>query len=107
MADYRDAAPDTGGWTFEGPRGEPRTDWGKLLAEAMADNPRLRVLSANGYYDRTSSFGQARQLFSRNRLPRERIVVREYPGGHALYQTPDTALRLSQDIRAMIAARTA
>ena len=106
MSEYRSAAPDTGSWTFQGPNGEPRNDWSKLLREQMAANPRMRVLSANGYYDLTSSFGQARQLFSRTRLPRDRITVREYPGGHALYQTPDTAARLSQDIRDMLAART-
>lgn len=104
MAAYRDAAPDTGGWTFEGPNGAPRNDWGQLMREQMEANPRMRVLSANGYYDRTSLFAQARQVFSRTRLPRDRIVAREYPGGHALYQTPATAVRLAQDIRRMLAA---
>jgi len=104
MSAYRGAAPDTGGWTFEGPNGEARNDWGRLMREQMEANPKMRMLSANGYYDRTSLFAQARQVFSRTRLPRERIVVREYPGGHALYQTPETATRLAQDIRRMLTA---
>jgi len=104
MAAYRDAAPDTDGWTFEGPEGAARNDWGRLMREQLEANPRMRLLSANGYYDRTSLFGQARQVFSRTRLPRDRIVVREYPGGHALYQTPQTAAGLAQDIRRMLAS---
>lgn len=104
MSAYRGAAPDTDRWTFEGPNGAARNDWGRLMREQMEANPKMRVLSANGYYDRTSLFAQARQVFSRTRLPRERIVVREYPGGHALYQTPETAGRLAQDIRRMLTA---
>jgi hypothetical protein len=50
----------------------------------------------------TSAFGQARYLFSRTPLPRDRIEVREYPGGHALYADPETAHLILGDLRRML-----
>jgi carboxypeptidase C (cathepsin A) len=110
MAEYNGEAPDSNrDWSFAGPK-EAMTavggnDWAVMLRQTMEADPKVRVYSANGYYDSTSVLGQARYLFSRTKLPRDRIVVREYPGGHGLYSDPSTAVLIARDIRAMIAAR--
>ena len=110
MEDYNGEAPNSNrDWVFAGPK-EAQTaiggnDWAEELRQTMAADPKLRVYSANGYFDNLSAFGQARYMFSRTPLPRDRVTVREYPGGHALYADPPTAVLLARDIRAMMAAR--
>jgi len=110
MAEYNGEAPDSQrDWSFAGPK-EAMTavggnDWAVMLRQTMEADPKVRVYSANGYYDSTSVLGQARYLFSRTKLPRDRVVVREYPGGHGLYSDPSTAVLIARDIRVMIAAR--
>jgi carboxypeptidase C (cathepsin A) len=110
MADYNGEAPNSNrDWVFAGPK-EALTaiggnDWAEELRQTMQADPKVRVYSVNGYYDNLSALGQARYMFSRTRLPKDRIVVREYPGGHALYADPPTAVLIARDIREMIAAR--
>ena len=77
-----------------------------MLRETMELNPKLRVYSANGYHDLQSVLGQARYLFSRTKLPRERIVIHDNAGPHGLYTHPPTAAAMAKDIRRMLAART-
>jgi carboxypeptidase C (cathepsin A) len=110
MADYNGEAPNSNrDWVFAGPKealtGIGGNDWAEELRQTMAADPKVRVYSANGYYDNLSALGQARYMFSRTRLPKDRIVVREYPGGHALYADPPTAVLIARDIREMMAAR--
>jgi carboxypeptidase C (cathepsin A) len=107
MDQYAMQAPDSGKtWNYDAPaeakRGDGGNDWGTQLKKVMAANPKLRFYSANGYYDMTSALGQARWFFSRTKLPRERVEVHEYPGGHGLYADPETARLISRDIRKMI-----
>jgi carboxypeptidase C (cathepsin A) len=102
-ADYNITAPGSEKeWDFRGPNNTPRNDWPGMLRQIFAQNPRFRLYSANGYEDMTSELGQARFLFSRTPLPHDRVEVREYPGGHALYADPDTAHLITADIRRMI-----
>lgn len=110
MSEYQSDAPNANeGWNFDGPP-EARTaigrnDWAKMLRETMELNTNMRVYSANGFYDMQSVLGQARYLFSRTKLPRDRIVVRDGAGPHGLYTYPPTAAVMAQDIRKMLAAR--
>lgn len=107
MDDYHPSAPNTGSWNYDGPKDAKRADggndWPKMLHETMETDQKIRMFSANGYYDNQCPYGQARYLFSRTKLPRERIVVREYPGPHGLYWVPATAHLIADDIRKMIA----
>jgi carboxypeptidase C (cathepsin A) len=111
LNEYADSAPNTNGWDFSGPPGVPavRTaiggnDWPKMLAEVMAKDPNVRVYSANGFHDLQATLGQARYLFSRTNLPRDRIVVREADGPHGLYTHPPTGAKIAQDLRQMLTA---
>jgi carboxypeptidase C (cathepsin A) len=108
-SEYATAAPNTRGWNYDGPpdarRGDGGNDWPRMLRETMEKDPSIRVYSANGYYDLTSAMGQANYLFSRTKLPRDRVVVHNNVGGHGLYTDPATAAAIAQDIRKMLAAR--
>jgi carboxypeptidase C (cathepsin A) len=101
--DYAKEAPGSNkDWDYRGPNNTPRNVWPDLVRQVMEQNPKLKLYSANGYQDMTSAFGQARYLFSRTPLPRDRIEVREYPGGHALYADPETAHLILGDLRRML-----
>lgn len=105
---YRSRAPETSGWDYAGPS-EAKTpsggaDWPRMLRETMEANARMRVYSANGYDDELCTVGQARFMFSRTKLPRDRVTVREYPGPHGLYRNPATASLMAEDLRAMVFA---
>lgn len=109
MSEYAFAAPNTRGWNYDGPpdakRGDGGNDWPRMLREVMEKDPNFRTYSANGYYDLTSAMGQANFLFSKTKLPRDRVVVHNNVGGHGLYTDPSTAAAIAQDVRNMLAAR--
>jgi carboxypeptidase C (cathepsin A) len=109
MTEYAAAAPNTNTWNYDGPpqarRPDGGNDWPRMLRELMDKDPNVRVYSANGYQDLQSTMGQALYIFSRTKLPRDRIVVRNNVGGHALYTDPPSASVILQDLRKMLAAR--
>ena len=109
VSEYAPAAPNTRAWNYDGPadarRGDGGNDWPRMLREVMEKDPYFRVYSANGYYDLTSAMGQALYLFSKTKLPRDRVVVHNNVGGHGLYSDPETAAAIALDVRAMLAAR--
>ena len=105
MSDYRPSAPDTENWDFRGPNGAPRNDWPGMMKDYLDANPKGFVYSANGLYDMRGVIGQALWLQSRTRLPRDRVFVRGYPGGHALYADPPTASILLKELRKIFEAR--
>jgi hypothetical protein len=53
------------------------------LAQALAQNPRLRVLAINGYHDLATPFRITETDLAR--IPSSRIRVRNYVGGHMSY----------------------
>lgn len=73
--------------------------------EAIALNPRLKVLVASGLYDSYSACAAYEE--TGGRLPpslRQAIRFKCYVGGHMMYLDPPTRLELSKDVKAMIAA---
>jgi hypothetical protein len=62
----------------------------------------MRVYSANGLYDQMGVVGQVRWLMSRTKLPRDRMLIREYPGGHAVYADAPVAALVLQDLRTLL-----
>ena len=105
LSEYIDVTPGPD-WDYSGPP-EARTaigrnDWRRMLRETMEVNPKLRVYSVNGYQDMLTTAGQARALFSRTKLPRDRFVIREYEGGHGLTRYLPTSKLIATDIRQML-----
>lgn len=105
MSEFRGSAPDTGNWDYGPPNRFAGNDWPGMLLAHMKANPKVRYLSINGFQDGTSIIGSVRYLFSRTPLPKDRVVVREYEGGHSVYTTEASRKAALADVRAFVSAR--
>jgi carboxypeptidase C (cathepsin A) len=72
------------------------------LAQAAATNKDFRIFSASGYYDLTTTFYGVEYTFNHSGIPRDRITLKDYPGGHMMYLREESLAALSADIRAFI-----
>jgi carboxypeptidase C (cathepsin A) len=71
--------------------------------EAIAINPRMKVLVAAGMYDSFLPCAAGTEI--ERQLPsnlRQSITFKCYVGGHAMYQDAPTRIELSRDVRALI-----
>jgi carboxypeptidase C (cathepsin A) len=82
-------------------------DVGPELARAMEKNHALRVFIGSGIFDLATTFYAAEVNVRRSRLPRERVVLREYPAGHMMYVNEASSAALARDLRAFVASCTA
>lgn len=75
------------------------------LREAIAADPKLRVLIVHGWNDLSCPFMGS--VLSVDQMPvmgdPTRVAVREYPGGHMFYTRPDSQAALRKDVEAMFA----
>jgi carboxypeptidase C (cathepsin A) len=87
-------------WSYE--RQQNRyLDVAETLREAMAQNPDLKVLVANGYYDLATPFGATNYTFARMQLEpalRANVTMTYYEGGHMMYIDRKAHLKLRDDI---------
>jgi carboxypeptidase C (cathepsin A) len=77
------------------------------LASAMRQNPRMKILSVNGYYDLATPFGGADYEFQHLALdPQLQANIRYtyYPAGHMMYTDPASARQLKSDLAAFYAS---
>jgi len=103
---------ETGGgkWPFQhkAPDGpQPIADTSADLADAMRQNPRMKVLSVNGLYDLATPFGGADYEFRHMALePQIAANVRYtyYEAGHMMYIDPPSARQLKADLAAFYAS---
>jgi carboxypeptidase C (cathepsin A) len=74
------------------------------LREAVAADPKLRVLIVHGWNDLSCPFMGS--VLTVDQMPvmgdPSRVVVREYPGGHMFYSRPDSQASLRRDVQEMI-----
>jgi len=72
------------------------------LRQAMEQNPALRVLVANGYYDLATPFFATEYTFAHlggdPRL-RDRVEMTYYPSGHMMYIQEASLLELQKNVR--------
>jgi len=71
------------------------------LAAAMRENPHLKVLSLNGWYDMaTPFFGTENDLSHMELEPaiRANISFTYYPSGHMVYLNPDAIKTMKADL---------
>ena len=71
------------------------------LGQAMRENPHLKVLSANGYFDvATPFFGTERDLYHMelDATLRDNLTVRYYPSGHMVYLNPEAHKMFRADL---------
>ncbi len=105
--DYRQRAPiGPAGWDFRhrapGSRQpSPSPDTALDLGQAMRDNPHLRVLSMNGWYDMaTPFFGTEYDLGHMQLDPavRPNLSFTYYPSGHMAYLNVDALKQMKVDL---------
>ena len=105
-ADYRSQAPNTGGWAWNGTLGPGGPfldyDYQARLGPAFAANPKFRLMIGTGIYDLTTTVGPARYLVTKSDWPRDRVVQREYVGGHMAYTHEPSLKAFTGDIRSWI-----
>jgi len=75
------------------------------LREAVAADPKLRVLIVHGWNDLSCPFMGS--VLTVDQMPvmgdAARVSVREYPGGHMFYSRPDSQAALRKDVMEMYA----
>jgi carboxypeptidase C (cathepsin A) len=76
------------------------------LAQAAATNRDFRVFVASGYHDLTTTFYGVEHTFQHSGIPRRRITLKNYFGGHMMYLHEASLAALSADIRAFIRGAT-
>jgi carboxypeptidase C (cathepsin A) len=75
------------------------------LRQAVAADPKLRVIIAQGWNDLSCPFMGS--VLTVDQMPvmgdATRVAVHEYPGGHMFYSRPASRASLKQDVEAMVA----
>lgn len=75
------------------------------LAYAMTQNPNMRLLVQQGYYDLATPFGATQYFLDHLNLPeaqRANISLEFYEAGHMMYLHPESAQRFAEDLRTFI-----
>ena len=95
-------------WDFKHPlpgrpgfRVPPLPDVAANLAEAMRQNPRLKVFSANGYFDLATPFFKTEFDLQQMGLPADlykNVGFGYYPSGHMIYLEPGSRKALKADL---------
>ncbi|MFC5862618.1 S10 family peptidase [Acidicapsa dinghuensis] len=85
---------------------ELRSGSTEQLREAVAADPKLRVLIVHGWNDLSCPFMGS--ILTVNQMPimgdPSRVAVKEYPGGHMFYTRQSSREALHSDVQAMFAA---
>jgi carboxypeptidase C (cathepsin A) len=75
------------------------------LRQAIAADPKLRVLIVHGWNDLSCPFMGS--VITVDQMPPmgdpSRVSVRMYPGGHMFYSRPDSAAALRKDVQELFA----
>jgi carboxypeptidase C (cathepsin A) len=100
--------PDGWNFTHKGPDGDQQiADTSVDLANAMRQNPRMKVISVNGLYDLATPFGGADYEFRHLAIePQLQANIRYtyYEAGHMMYTDPGSARQLKSDLAAFYAS---
>lgn len=91
--------PTSGGPGFGGEQAQPYV--AADLASAIRKNPKLKVFSANGYYDLATPFFSTEYDLAHTSLEpelRKNIEFGYYPAGHMMYLNIDALKQLTSDL---------
>lgn len=94
--DQKHRAPGRGGY---GPMA--LADTALDLSQAMRENPNLKVLSLNGYYDMATPFFGAEYDLKHMDLPpelRKNLTFKYYESGHMVYVNPEVHPQFTRDM---------
>jgi carboxypeptidase C (cathepsin A) len=77
-------------------------DTTSYLAQAAATNHDFRVFVASGYHDLTTTFFGVEHTFDHSGIPKQRITLKNYLGGHMMYLHGPSLEALARDVRGFI-----
>jgi carboxypeptidase C (cathepsin A) len=86
---------------------QPYGNTGPDLKHALVENPGLKVLVMNGWYDLATPFSATEYMIDHLGLPpgfRDRIAMKYYEGGHMMYVNPVALEQMKRDLDAFFAA---
>jgi carboxypeptidase C (cathepsin A) len=75
------------------------------LAQGTKDNEALRIFSAAGYHDVTTSYFATAYMLHHSGIDPDRLTIRNYEGGHMMYLYQPALESLSDDIVAFIGGK--
>jgi carboxypeptidase C (cathepsin A) len=108
--DYRSSAPNTSGWAWNGTLGPGGPfldyDYQARIGPAFKAHPNFRLMIGTGIFDLTTTVGPARYLVTKSDWPRDRVIQREYEGGHMAYTHEPTLKAFNADIRTWVTGGT-
>ncbi|HEX8172542.1 MAG TPA: peptidase S10 [Thermoanaerobaculia bacterium] len=93
-------------WSYERFQNQ-YVDVGETLRAAMTQNPYLRVMVANGYYDLATPFAATNYTFARMQIEpelRSNVTLHYYAGGHMMYIDRAAHKQLHDDVVSFIRA---
>jgi carboxypeptidase C (cathepsin A) len=68
------------------------------LAQGTKDSDHLRIFSAGGYHDLTTSYFATSYMLRHSGIDAARLTIKDYPGGHMMYLYQPSLEKLSNDI---------
>ncbi len=75
------------------------------LAQGTKDNEALRIFSAAGYHDLTTSYFATSYMLRHSGIDPDRLTIKDYPGGHMMYLHQPSLEKLSEDIVGFIGGK--
>ncbi len=75
------------------------------LAQGTKDNENLRIFSAAGYHDLTTSYFATRYQLRHSGIDPQRMTIKDYPGGHMMYLYQPSLEAVLHDLAAFVEAR--
>lgn len=98
----------TGAW--KRPQYANLSFWGYIdvtspLAQGTKDNEALRIFSASGYHDLTTSYFATGYMLRHSGIDPARMLIKNYEGGHMMYLYRPSLEALSNDLVAFIQGR--
>lgn len=75
------------------------------LTQAAATNKDFRIFVANGIHDLATPFYATEYVFDHSGIPKDRITMRNYTGGHLMYMYTPSLQQMSSDIGVFLKAK--
>lgn len=70
-----------------------------MIARAMRQNPKLRLMIGTGYYDLLTPFFSAEHTVTHSGIPLDRVQIKYYESGHMPYVGDTSAKQFASDVR--------
>jgi carboxypeptidase C (cathepsin A) len=68
------------------------------MAQGTKDNEDLRIFTAAGYHDLTTSYFATQYMLEHSGIDPDRMTIEKYDGGHMMYLYQPSLEALSDDI---------